>query len=190
MTKSPWWPAADHSVRARSRGVAGGVFCAEAPPTVSTAAAAHSAPHTDRETLTRIVLGAATRPRSRPKLLRLSAIRLRPSASRFHRGGRRLSRSHRRRWRRRWRLELRGVRYRVRLRPFPLLREVGDLVFSLHIGLRSGRSLCAIRRNSNATDCSTGTRVCFQLSWKLPPKVSKRIQSHQEHHIPGGIAIV
>ena len=159
MTKSPCCPAAAQSGRAWSPDVAVCVFCAAATAAVSTTAAAHSAPRTDRETLTRIAISVATGPRSTAKRLRSSAIRLRSSASRFHRGGGRFSRSHRRRWRRRWRLELRGVRYRVRLRPFPFLREVGDLVFSLHIGLSSGRSLCANLRPEirTPTDCSTGS---------------------------------
>ena len=74
------------------------------------------------------------------------AIRLRPSAARFHRSGGWLSRSHRRCGRRWRRLEFRGIRDRVRLRSFPFLREVGDLVFSLHSGLRSGRMLCGMRK--------------------------------------------
>jgi len=84
----------------------------------------------------------------------MRAARLRSSTSRFHRRGWGLSGSHERRWRGCRRLKLRGVRYRVWLRPFLFLREVGDLVFSLHIGLRSGRSRFASAK-SKQTDTST-----------------------------------
>jgi hypothetical protein len=74
------------------------------------------------------------------------AARLRSSTARFHRGGRRLSRSHRWRRRRRRRLELGGVGYRVGLRAFPFLREVGDIVFFLHSGLVQEECSCAMRK--------------------------------------------
>lgn len=97
--------------------------------------------------------------------------RLRSPASRLHGSRRRLTRSHRWGRRRRRRLELGGIRYRGwSLRSLPFLREVGDLVFLLHAGLRSGRALCDSPRG-------------------LPPKVSKRAQAHQERALEWGIAI-
>src|ERR1700682_1048222 len=137
MTKSPCRPAPAHSEWSRSFGVSGRAFCPAATAAGSTIAAAQSATRKGRESFMRTAMGSA---------IPCDAIRLRSSAARFHRGGGRLSRSHRRRGRLSRRLEFRGIGYRVRLRAFPFLREVGDLVFSLHSGLRSGRMPGAMRK--------------------------------------------
>jgi hypothetical protein len=92
---------------------------------------------------------------------------LRAATSGFHRGSGWLSRSHR--WRRGWggRLQLGGINRRRRLRAFPLLREVGDLVFSFHSGLRSGRALGANTKNKlDAQHWYCASTVSF-LHWIL-----------------------
>ena len=72
---------------------------------------------------------------------RRPALSLRSAASRLHGRRGRLSGSHR--WCRGWLLHLGDIRYAVRLlRSFDFLfGEIGNLIFSLHINLRSGRTL-------------------------------------------------